>query len=450
MNLYPHQAAAINRWTMTKRHLDGSSPGAGKTIIGAAGLERLQPDSALVVCPAMVRWQWIEELGKWYNSEFQVIKYGRKRKLSKPQTELRDWRYQQPYKVISYDLLPQLLASPEYTPPQAVIMDEVHALSNVKTKQTRAAAELIERAEYALGLSATLIPNQVDSIWGILETMWPGRFGSEYQFKQRYMQSWQEEVAEDKTVWKYKGLHPVYGAELRERMEACISRTTREEIAHLLPDFDMRVQRVDVDIPDPTGDYHEQLRRIAAAKVPSVVEWVNAESRMTPHICVLTYHQQAAEKLAAALSVKHNTYLIHGQEATVQQRLRMIDHAKQADSAVLVATMKSIGTGVDSLTFFTQALFAEMYSSPRIIEQAVGRFSRISSEVPSSCTFMIARGSLEEVIATRLEAKYTSANQLQKATDVGTRLESMFGFDEQELADALERAAASADEEDYF
>jgi hypothetical protein len=47
--------------------------------------------------------------------------------------------------------------------------------------------------------------------------------------------------------------------------------------------------------------------------------------------------------------------------------------------------------------------------------QALGRFSRLSGTVPSSCKILVAEGTIDEVIAAKLEEKVNAANMAVKA-----------------------------------
>jgi hypothetical protein len=71
----------------------------------------------------------------------------------------------------------------------------------------------------------------------------------------------------------------------------------------------------------------------------------------------------------------------------------------KASGNVVVATMHSIGIGINDLADFDAALFVELYWKSDVIEQAAGRLRRLCHPHSATIDFLIGKDTIEEQMA---------------------------------------------------
>ena len=451
--LHTYQRESVHRALTEARLVINHEMGLGKTPIAVEVMRVSNCQRALVICPAVVRTNWLRELAKWWPEHPEAVghRWGRANK-SRPKYAA-DW-YNKPIQIVSYGMVGDV----ERKAWDCIIIDECHRLQSPASIQSRAVRAVVEANPKAivLGLTATLMPNQPSDAWNVLDTLWPGRFGQSkpgkiaYSFLNRYVGKEENQWAPSGFV--FKGVNEQHADELKTRLSSLSVRTTKTDVAHLLPAYDVHSLFVEPgarseykkrSLTIRTGeDMEETLALAAVEKLGHIIEWVADATQSTTHVAIMVYFRESATLIADALSAEgYNVTKLTG-EQPAHQRMKMLDEAKAADKSVIVCTMKSVGIGID-LTKYSQALFAELYYVPETIEQALGRFSRLSGTVPSSVTLMVMEGTLDEHIAHVLEDKLTALNQCvsEGATAASTR--EALGAQEDFIASILDKINSS-------
>jgi SNF2 family DNA or RNA helicase len=353
--------------------------------------------------------------------------------------------YESPVQVVSYALLHEVRAEGW----DAIVFDEAHRLKNPISKQARAARVLMERnpRAVALHLTATLMPDDINDVWNLLDLLWPGRFGAyrggkyvAWSFANRYAQKHEIEVGE-KVYTQYKGLNPANAKELEHRLKAVSSRATKKEWRHVLPPFLVSTRKIE---GRKYASIDEWLDKQGEDKLSAVAEWLEDAVLESSHTCILTHLRGTAQRIAEQI---HGTYpqvqvfCITGEQSP-EERGALLEQARKSPRAVLVATMHSVGIGID-LTKFTRALFAELYWRPETVIQALGRFWRLSSQEPASVEILCIKDSVDEQMAKNVLTKVSAINTVLPEGDSEARLEEAMGAlanmtDEEALANLME------------
>lgn len=219
--LYPYHHEGIMMALAQRHFLLNYEMGIGKTP-GAIEVMKLGGvTSAVVVCPALVRYHWEAEIDKWWPNHPPVYVVESTAKLKKDQPEGG-------IIVVSYELLPTLW-NMGYTQTGAVVIDECHYIANKKTRRSKAVRSLLNanRESYLLFLTATPITNRPTGLWHQLDSLWPGRFGTYWDFINRYAEFVENPYAD--TGFTPAGLNERHGEELRCRLEYCTKRLTRKD-----------------------------------------------------------------------------------------------------------------------------------------------------------------------------------------------------------------------------
>lgn len=422
--------------------------GLGKTPTTIAALKGLPPGNVLVAGPAMVRQNWKDKLDEWWPEHPEVGMVTKSldgNSMSGKERERQEQARTMPIQITSYNMLKHLTVGQKY---DYIVFDELHRLQSHSVQWSRAAAIIAEGAKGVVGLTATPIPDQPKQIWHQMDIVYPGRFGSwptkmEWNRRKTYTAPWK--FCDRYCNWVegtyggvFTGVNEENADELALRLSGCWHRVTQDEVAHLLPALRVSTLRV---TPDRTGlrvlknlgadmlgskkEMGMELERLAHKKFPFVEEWLQ-DNNSGDNLCILAYHRKLAKALATMARRKGiNVFHVDGTLPT-RQRDEILKRARATPGSLLVATMKSVGIGID-LGFCRQVLFAEMWYHPETMIQALGRFTGFRTQAGANVTFMVVQGTLDEVIAHRLQSKIEDINALQKQ-----------GFGEGKILDALD------------
>lgn len=413
-----------------RRWVFADETGLGKTPQAIVAARALRPRTTLIVCMAIARdLVWKDELAKWWpdHPHVECISWTRAREkgLSAAELARKELAFGAPIQIVSYALLDQVAQQPW----DVIIFDEGHSLQHPDSGQSEAALALTEANPEAAVflLSATIMPNRPQDAYGPLSVVWPHRWGElvknksySYAFNHRYVQ----ENLTDDGYRTWAGLREEHAPELAARIGAVSSRTTKKEVAHLLPSFDVRVLRIPQGgravegEPVPADALPGVFKKEGRAKLSHVLNWTEEALGSASHVAILTSFRPTSRFIAACIRTKRwakdvPVYVVNGDDPA-DKRAAAIRELKAQPRGVLVATMHSIGISID-LTFCTKALFAELYSRPERIIQALGRFSRLSGTVPSSCDFLVFEGGPDMKIAYALKTKTEALSELMKS-----------------------------------
>lgn len=446
----------------------------GKTPTAIETMRLAGVQSALIICPALVRQNWADEIEKWWSGHpvVEIIDSG-SQCLSYFQCYPKD----SDIVITSYELLKKLAFSKEPVKKydntsegyieyeteenvlreavknrfQAIIIDESHYIANNRAGRAADVRAVVDANPNALllMLTATPVTNEPKGLWYQLDTLYPHRFGTWPGFMKRYANVSSNEY----TDWVVKGLNEEHAAELSQRLAAISSRVTKHEVAHLLPPFSVQTIRVPpkdrgfdprellekftrMDQHRNNGD--ELIRAAGEQKVDSACEQVlDALGGGATHVCVLTHLKATAAEIAAELGATKKmppVVLIDG-NVPIAKRMEELKKARGLPRCILVATMHSVNVGID-LTAFTVCVFAELDYTPANVIQALGRFSRLSGKLPSTCILLVLSGTQDEIVASRVLNKVKDINAVIRA-----------GQSESEVAKALE---PKMDDETFF
>lgn len=206
----------------------------GKTVTAIA-LDKLRresfdhPAKTLIICPLAVIDSWVEHFRIW-SPQLNVMWINNKNR--KPFMEAMDMTFHNALGV-GFDVFIMHYAAVRLEPEIArypwfhVICDEVHALQDRKSIQTKAVKKI--PAFYKTGLSGTPVFNKPDDLWSILNWLYPKYWTSYWSYFKRYIK-WVD----------YDGYRSIIGIENEEELQNIIggfySRVKKEDVVKDLPD----------------------------------------------------------------------------------------------------------------------------------------------------------------------------------------------------------------------
>jgi SNF2 family DNA or RNA helicase len=426
--LHRYQQEAVEHVLRDGRCLIAFTMGLGKTATGIKALRLRGAKTAVIVCPAVVRETWLDELDRWWpgHPAAVMIKDGKDAEAWSPGTA--------PIAITSYELFKKL---PIFAV-DGVVFDESHYLQSGLSQRSQSAKTFLDAQRpdsLRVLLTGTPIWNKVDALYNLLDTLYPGRYGTWHQFIVRYCKLVENPYAPNRP--DIVGINESTATELHERVALVCHRVTEEEVAGLLPPVITSVHRVRPRRSFNVRQFCAKFTRIDAhrAKIDACINASAGEkvgvvaglvseklSSGATHVLVYTHLRSTAEEIAHRLSEDlPNTVAVacvHG-ETPPNKRHAPLKAVADASSGVVVATMHAIGVGINELAQFTETIFAELDYTHSNLEQAAKRTNRLSSKRASHVTFVVLQGTQEEIIAETVRKRIEDAGRVLKRSQAG-------------------------------
>jgi SWI/SNF-related matrix-associated actin-dependent regulator 1 of chromatin subfamily A len=421
--LYPFQSEAASLAARENAWMLNFDMGLGKTATAIAAARLRGCLSGIVVCPAMARLNWLDELDKWWPQHPAAA-------LLETGAKATRWDGTG-IGIVSYELASKLPASEC----DFLFFDEAHYLGDARRHRSVACRDLryAHRDALTIELTATPITNEIKGLHHQLELLYPGRFGSWGKFVKRYA------IVEETryTKWYVHGLHPDNAAELNARLKTVSSVVTRAEVAHMLPPFVTQALRVPCSKgSDPREllrtfshvslrDRDALIRAAGSQKLSATVEQARlAFLSGARHVAILTHLRTTAREIAESMISEGvpNVLCLTGEDLAHTRAQKLRDFSRSA-TGLLVATMHSVNVGID-LGICPIAIFAELDYTPGNVVQAAGRFGGFRARGPTTIILLILEGTHEEIIGRRLAAKLDDIDHVLPTGGVKSQLAS--------------------------
>ncbi|MBR1411143.1 MAG: ATP-dependent helicase, partial [Prevotella sp.] len=219
----------------------------GKTIqaIGTAELMRKEKliQSALIVCPTSLKYQWKREIERFTGQQVHVIEGLHHKRIYQYQLDV-------PYKIISYNSACNDIKILGKLETDLLIMDEVQRLKNWNTQISMAMRRVV--SQYAVILSGTPLENKLEELYSVMEFADNFCLGPFWKFKA-------ECIVSDETgkVLGYKNLNKV-GEMARNRL----IRRTKKEVALQMPNRHDKI--LFVPMTKEQREEHDELRYVVS------------------------------------------------------------------------------------------------------------------------------------------------------------------------------------------
>lgn len=292
----PFQTVGIAFAKLTDyRTLIGDAPGLGKTIQGLGCLitdpEMLLP--AVIVAPASVATNWIDEAAKWLPSvPRRLIETGA------DEIPRENWRG---ITVMSWDMMvahqDEILAAGT----ACIIADEAHYAKNPKAQRTKSLVAIAEKVPHVVLLTGTPIKNVVVELHTLLAALDPQTWGTRKAFGEAYAAK-QKKTPGGGT--NYEGVKDTDA--LRLRLACSTIRRLKEDALKDLP----AKERVYFEVPLKAGqraEYDQAEEDFLEWYEGAVEDRVRAAllaEGIDPSSASASAREQAQERAAAALNAQ--------------------------------------------------------------------------------------------------------------------------------------------------
>ena len=433
--LYPYQLEGVAFLVSRGRALLADDMGLGKTAQAIAATLRLLREKtierALIVCPASLKHQWANELGRFSDlPELRVcVVSGRAAERHAAYREHADLY------IVSYEQVrtdePQVRA----LAPELLILDEAQRIKNWRTRTATAVKRIPSR--FAFVLTGTPLENRLDDLYSLLQVVDPHLLGPLWCFNRDFVQ------ADDRGL--PIGYHHL--DELRRRLRPIMLRRRKEEVLHDLPE--LVVSRLYVPLGPEQRQHHDDAEAVTARLFAilkrrpltpieekrllsslqklrmscNAAGLVDKETVGSPkltelaslldELCVQGGHkvvifsewermQEMAAQVCAGLGIGH--VRLHGGVPS-QKRGGLVERFTTDPACKVFFSTDAGGTGLN-LQVATYLINLDLPWNPAVLRQRLARIHRIGQRQSANAILMIGEDSFEQRMEGTLGAKH--------------------------------------------
>lgn len=432
--LYPFQEETVERsLNFLKQNISHSvyvanEPGLGKSATSVITANRLKAKRILVVCPAIMRSVWQDQIRLWTDipdHTTHVVYSGKDLSLKTPKVN---------YLITSYSLASSsahadLLAADTF---DLIILDEAHYLCNYKAKRTKVIlARIAPKATYKILLSGTPMSSGASQLYTTFSFILPDLFPSWFYFVSRYCH---------KKVTPFATMYT--GVKNADELSSIIRskfyiRYKKEEVLKDLPakqhltiplesKYSVKLHGTDaltieqdlkaveaavldgrpIVLPASVAG----LRRLQGeAKAGPVAEYAHELLEQQIPLVIFAHHKAVITKLACLLA-DYSPRVISG-ETSMTDRQTAVSEFQSGKCNLVIANFQAGGIGI-TLTRSSNVLLAELDYSPAIIDQAINRCHRIGTLNSVQIHWFSVTESMDARIEKILRDKTESFNSL--------------------------------------
>lgn len=417
--------------------------GLGKTIQAITLLlHRAAEGPALVVCPASVLPNWINEINRFAPSLRVVMLHaGGDRK------ELLASVGGYAVVVTTYGLLLSeraLLTTIEW---DSVILDEAHAIKNHQTRTAKAAMAL--RSHFRLILTGTPVQNNLNEIWSLFHFINPGLLGTLKHFTRQYTTPVVYNPDSTVKVHLKKLIAPYM---LRRTKGAVLDELPEKtEIVKLIPlSHDerafyeaIRLKAIENIRKYRVSDSKQHLNtlteigklrmaachpqmlhtevNIPSSKLSTFLEIVEELISNKHRALVFSQFVRHLDLVKRALDDKGISYLYLDGATSIPDREERVKQFQGGTADLFLISLKAGGLGLN-LTAADYVIHLDPWWNPAIEEQASDRAYRMGQTKPVTIYRLVMQDTIEEKIISLHRNKRDLADQLLAGSDITGKL----------------------------
>jgi len=388
---YDYQLEGIDWLAGQSNCLLADQQGLGKSLMALMAIDK--DLGHLIICPSHLKLNWRDEINNWRSDLKPIIIKSKK-----------DFKYPKPCEIMitSYGSLPDRFLLPdgkrkiileeqehEEAKNMVVIYDEVQALKNNKTKQSKKAKQLTKISKRAIGLTGTPIMSKQIELWNIFVALdiekrvfgsWPNflkLFNGRKGFYGFTFGEPREELPEVLRIALLRRVQNEVGIQLPSEIYTEISVEADNKTKRILDSAWELYKRSDYfehgELPDIT-EMSKIKKELAESKIPALKEIVNDLEEKG--ICPIVFSAHRAPVLE--MGQRKGWACIHG-GMTPEEKHKIKDQFQAGKLKGLAATIKACGTGL-TLTYAHHVVFNDLDWVPANNNQAEFRVKRIGQK----------------------------------------------------------------------
>lgn len=387
--------------------------GLGKTLQSIAFLVSLLPEirnqnlPALIICPASLMYNWLNELRKFAPEIVAVIADGSRGEREKTLNRISGVDVI----ITSYPLLRRdikLIASLSF---HTLILDEAQAFKNYTT-QTAQAVKVIQ-ARYRFALTGTPIENKLEEIWSIFDAVFPDLFASRKAFNDLP----QDLIAKRIAPFLLRRLKTDVLKELPEKIEsqqtsqllpeqkklyiAYLAKLQQETLKHL-DEQDFQKNRIKIlagltrlrqlcchpalFVEDYTGN---------SAKFEQLMEIIDECRSAGKRVLIFSQFTEMLSLIRKELGVQGVPLFYLDGNTPASERVELCNRFNEGERELFLASLKAGGTGLN-LTGADTVILYDLWWNPAVEQQAADRAHRIGQRSVVQVIRLITQDTVEE------------------------------------------------------
>lgn len=408
--LRPYQKAGVAYALATRRCMNADVMGLGKTIQALATIQAAGTFPAVIVPPAIVKFNWEREARKWLPGKRIEVLSGTRTPDSLPMILPDLW-------VVNYDVLHAWEPWLSACRPKALIADESHYAKNPSARRTVALQNLANQIPddgIVLLLTGTPVLNRPQELISQLEVIDRiDDLGGRKYFESRYVD--------------HNGKSR-YEIELHRRLRAtCYVRREKSEVLKDLPEKERATVLLDVKLGKPYAEVKAQVvewlrenqgnpkttdatrrakldlinEEISKAKLPIAIDWIRDFLDTGSKLVVFAYNIAQQHALVEAFPECAHVLGADSHE----DRQAAVDAFQSDDGPqLIICSLKAAGVGI-TLTAASDVVFVQMGWTPADQDQAEDRVHRIGQHDGVTAWYLLARDTEDVDIAELIDAK---------------------------------------------
>lgn len=458
--LFPFQVEGVN-YLHAKggRVLLADEMGLGKTvqIIGLLSAFPKKYLPVIVISPAHVKLNWLDEFGEcWRNDHVEVVFGTKVYRLPKDKSVI----------VINQHLLKAWHEELLRIKPKYMVIDEAHAFVSKKTQTYQFVEKLSREIGRVALLTGTPLVNKIEDLWGLVNLINPNILGGYTRFINRFCP---EKAYDPNKVAQFrKKTQKVWGRPVFLRQEddtpkttsdedkvmlnailrhTCMLRRLKSKVAKQLPKKHRKVIRIKVEsskfwkaeaelreqikaslkkqgIKGGVIDMHSfsRMRQVVGeAKFDFICDWIDewlSDSSKKNKLVVTGWHKDVMRKLHERFP---DSYLITGDVSTKKKHAIAQAFSVDKEKRIMFGNLKSIGTGINKLVCADTMVNVELPYTGADLEQVEARLDRLSQKAKHVFyLYFIIAGSLEEKLLQYISRKQKEAGHVIDNREVKT------------------------------
>ena len=391
-------------------------PGIGKTIQALIADAVTNSERTLILCPTYVINVWETHIVEWLNTE-ALVAYDKHRATRAELLNL-DARYM----ITNHETLRSYNNFTNRTFDH-IIVDEAHRFQGRNSKQTKGLRKLADRASKVTLLTGSPMWNRPDSLWSLLNILYPNRFSSYWKFVDYFCET-------VRTPWSNKivGVKPKQAKILQWVLAPLLYQRKKVDVLPELPP--KIIQTITYQITDRQRKQYTSLKRHfrmrmadgknkylyngasaialmrrminmpeiddATMSNPKLATIQNLITDSELPVVVFTWHREYAKFLTEQLSANYRVAMLTG-EISVEDREVIVEAFQDGNFDVLVANIAAANLGI-SLHRASTAIFAEGAFPALQVDQAEDRLHRLGQSNTTMIYRLQAANTIEEAV----------------------------------------------------
>lgn len=416
--------------------LIGDEMGLGKTLQTLAWAAK-NNKKILVVCPKVVRRNWIHEAEKFFPDHFVGTELDTSMLRKKKKLDLSDSNIV----TVNFEALHKFKDQIEAAGFDTIVIDESHKIKNPKAKRTKTIQEVAKKMKHKILLSGTAILNNRQELVTQVDLIAP----DEYTEIKRKVDKfggvhYKRELKNETIGGAWNELRPIYLVrkkkdvlpDLPEKTTTILELETKG-----LPDLPAKKAKI--------GDFSRVRTELAVGKAEATKEVIkevldSSQSRML----VFTESLEAAKKLAAEfgdLAVLHHGQQSHEKREAAKKEFQKQDESGEfiSEKRIFVTTRQAMEVGAN-LTAADKVIFNDLPWNPGLLDQAESRAQRIGQKKNVNVYWVTAANNLfDQHVTAIIRRKFELAKKVNHGEQVTPEEREWMqtALTEQELLDQI-------------